>query len=302
MISTKTLGVTLLAICLFLLDRILRTSRWIYYGYSNYATLTALPEGATRVTFQRALPATPGSHAVLYIPRIRATETHPFSLLSNKPAEFVVNARDGFTRSLHEKALASQGQKFRAAFEGPYGQPPAVLDFDRVLIIAGGSGATFCLSLALAWVRQPEHRKPGSSLTFVWAIKNKSESFGASSYLATYSLLTSSDYLQWFETELMELEACPAVHLIVHVTRTQGDVEQSSTDSDDEKNPKLESQQVDVRRSSSTDSSSLEKHILPGRPKISGIIGDVAGALPMEKRVLIAGKPMTLAEAIERPR
>nr|POF01263.1 ferric reductase transmembrane component 5 [Quercus suber] len=259
MISTQVLGVTILAISLFLVDRICRASRWLYYGYGNYATLKALPEGATRVTLQRALPAAPGSHAFLYIPGVRAFETHPFSLFSTKPVEFVVNARDGFTRSLHQTAVVNSGKKFRASVEGPYGQPPAVLNFDNVVIIAGGSGATFCLSLALSWVRQPERRKPGSSLTFVWAIKTR------------------------------ELQSCSGVQLLIHATRSRQGTVQVADNTADEKSKELDSKQVDARRSSSSDSSSLDRNVESGRPDISGIINDAMRPLSVEKTTLVAG-------------
>nr|POE56286.1 ferric/cupric reductase transmembrane component 2 [Quercus suber] len=221
----------------------------------------ALPEGATRVTLQRGLSAAPGSHAFLYIPGVRAFETHPFSLFATNPAEFVVNARDGFTRSLHQAAVANSGKKLRAAIEGPYGQPPAVLDFDKVVIIAGGSGATFCLSMALAWAQ------------------------GANNF---------PDYLEWFGPEMAELQSCTAVQLLIHVTRGRKGVVEAASSIVDEKSKNIDSQEIDARRSFSSGSSSLDKNVEYGRPDIRGILSDAMKTMSVEKTTLVAGRSRSL--------
>lgn len=164
-----------LAAAIWVIDRFFRLSRWLYYGVGNYCTLTPLPEGATKVRMHRAIKATPGSHAFFWIPGVRIFQTHPFSLLANNPAEFVITARDGFTRDLYEIACATPGARFRAAFEGAYGHVPEARIFDKVVLIAGGSGATFTLALALDWARNIRLRKHRSTLEFVWTVKSKCE-------------------------------------------------------------------------------------------------------------------------------
>ena len=167
-------GLTVAA-SLWFADRTLRFSRWLFYGYSNYCKLTPLPEGATRVTLHRSVRAQPGSHAFLWIPSVRRFQTHPFTLVSNNPAEFVIAAQDGFTKDLHQLALEDPKAMRRAAMEGPYGNMPSTADFDNVLLISGGSGATCTLAMAMDWLRKNKYSKNDKVLNFVWAIKNKGE-------------------------------------------------------------------------------------------------------------------------------
>lgn len=175
-ISPRTLIIVLLAVSLWVVDRTLRLSTWVYYGIGNYCTLTPLPEGATRVTMHRSIKATPGSHVFLWIPGVNSFQTHPFTLLANDPAEFVIASRDGFTKHLHDAAYAYSDMKFRAALEGSYGDFPDPRKFDRTVLVAGGSGATFTLALALQWARSVRLRKHKSRLDFVWTVKRKGTS------------------------------------------------------------------------------------------------------------------------------
>lgn len=167
-----------LAAGLWVLDRIVRLAKRIFHGAANYCTLTPLPEGATRVTMRRPIKASPGSHVFLWIPGVRMLESHPFTLLATEPvAEFVIAARDGFTKQLHKAACkAGPDKSFRAGIEGPYGMTPNPREFDKVVLLAGGSGATFTLALALNWAKVSRLRKHRSTLDFVWTIKNKSRS------------------------------------------------------------------------------------------------------------------------------
>ena len=158
---------------MFFVDRSLRLSRWIYYGVGNYCILEPLPEGATKVVLRRSIKAQPGSHAFLWIPAVRAFQTHPFTLVSNHPAEFVISAQDGFTKSLHELAVRNPKGKYRAAIEGPYGHVPKTMDYDKVLLIGGGSDATFTLALAMDWMKRNRNAVDKKALEFVWAVKNK---------------------------------------------------------------------------------------------------------------------------------
>ena len=121
----------------------------------------------------RSVNAQAGSHVFVWIPGVRTFQTHPFTLVSSSPAEFVASGQNGFTKELHQLALRDPKAKRRAAIEGPYGHVPAVADFDKVLLIAGGSGATFTFALAMDWMKRHASRK--RLLDFVWTIKNTGE-------------------------------------------------------------------------------------------------------------------------------
>ncbi|RZJ37912.1 MAG: acyl-ACP--UDP-N-acetylglucosamine O-acyltransferase, partial [Chryseobacterium sp.] len=66
-----------------------------------------------------------GSHAFVWVPGVKAFQRHPFTLVSADPVEFVIKARDGFSKALHSKAQEFPNGKFRASIDGPYGQVPA---------------------------------------------------------------------------------------------------------------------------------------------------------------------------------
>jgi predicted ferric reductase len=136
-----------------------------------------MSSNTTKVTLHRSLSgAQPGSHAFVWIPGVRVFEAHPFTIVSNEPVEFLVKARDGFTKALHRKACENPGTKFRASIDGAYGNAPNVDDdLDRLLLVAGGSGVTFTLALALAWARKQRDASSRSTLDFVWVCRDPGE-------------------------------------------------------------------------------------------------------------------------------
>lgn len=164
----------LIATAIYALDRVIRLTRFLYYLPSNTATLTPLPSSnATRVTLSRTMPyAAAGSHAFLYIPSIRTMQRHPFTMLSREPITFVVSARDGFTKALFEAACEKPGRKVRAGVEGAYGCVPDVAGYERLVLFAGGSGATFVLALAVEWAKSNDVESKGE-LELVWSIRTR---------------------------------------------------------------------------------------------------------------------------------
>lgn len=167
----NTLIIVIFAASIWTLDRMLRFLKISLFGFGNTATITPLQCGGTRVTLRRSPSrATPGSHCFLWIPGIRMAETHPFTVVSTSPLEFVVAACDGFTRDLHDFALKHPGKSLRASIDGPYGSAPDFTGATKVLFIAGGSGASFSLGVAADFVR-----KLGSStntaIEIVWVVK-----------------------------------------------------------------------------------------------------------------------------------
>lgn len=170
--ARHALYMALIATSIYTLDRTLRFSRFLFYLPANTATLTPLTSSnATRVTLSRYMArAAPGSHAFLYIPSIRALQTHPFTMISRDPVEFVISARDGFTKDLFKAACEKPGRKVRAGIEGAYGHVPDVTSYERVVLFAGGSGATFAFALAVEWARK-KNVESKESLDFVWSIR-----------------------------------------------------------------------------------------------------------------------------------
>lgn len=167
------LTMLLLVASMWSADRLFRGSRLLLRATSTHAILEPLPQGGTKVILsKKPHGAVAGKHCFVWIPGVRLFETHPFTIAATQPIEFVVNANDGFTRDLHRYAVANPGARLRASIDGPYGTFPDPMAYDKVVLIAGGSGATFTFGLA---VNMLERMGPNSTkrIVFIWAIKKR---------------------------------------------------------------------------------------------------------------------------------
>ena len=170
--SKGAIIITLFAASLSFMDRAICIFKLCCNFMGNHAALTALPNGATRVILRQSSNATPGSHAFVWLPAIRFAETHPFTLISSNPAEFVVRSRDGFTSALHQYAKDFPGKTLRCSLNAGFGKLPDFRNYDSVLLIAGGSGASFTFAVALDLSRNPGACPP-DSITFVWVVRDE---------------------------------------------------------------------------------------------------------------------------------
>lgn len=173
--SKKVLYAAAVAGGIWFLERIVRFIRIVINSTNNTVTLMPLPNGGTRVTLTKApLRSAPGKHGFLWIPAVRAAETHPFTIVATSPLEFVVAAHDGFTQTLHKYALQSPGIKLKASVEGPYGTFPDASEYDKVVLVAGGSGASFTVGAALNMLEKLGEEDV-KEVEFIWMIKNQSK-------------------------------------------------------------------------------------------------------------------------------
>ncbi|KAJ4419243.1 hypothetical protein N0V82_005046 [Gnomoniopsis sp. IMI 355080] len=296
-------------------DRLVRGSRLLYYSFNNYAVLEPLPNGGTRVVLtKKPHAAVPGKHCFVWIPAIRTFESHPFTIAATEPMEFVVNAYDGFTRDLHKRAVANPGVRLRVSVDGPYGTFPDPMAFDKVVLIAGGSGATFAFGLATNMLERmgPEAKK---NIVLIWAVKKH-------------------DSLSWFADHLQTLKThshSPKVTTSLYVTTASStnapsvdvsDAEDdrralaahedgavtaeketlghsitnhtSSSSSDPEKTGATtttsSSSNKGARTSTSTDATGYSHGhpVLPGRPDTATLIREAVSSTPATGRVLVA--------------
>ena len=176
--ATKATFITIFAASIWLLDRITRVARLSWNSFGNTATITPLVNGGTRVVLSKQVSRiSSGSHAFLWIPQIRSMETHPFTIVSASPLEFVVSAYDGFTRDLHAYAVKYPGAILKASADGPYGTLPNFCTYNKVLLIAGGSGASFTFGVALDMLRKLETSSNQTMIEFVWVVREEGISF-----------------------------------------------------------------------------------------------------------------------------
>ena len=173
--SKKIIVVTLVCGGMWLLDRAIRLCRIIMYSVSNEVTLYPLPNGGTRVTLKKPpYGATAGKHCFLWIPQIRSCETHPFTVAATDPVEFVIASYDGFTGDLHRYAKENPGVTLKASVDGSYGTFPSPSDSDEMILVAGGSGASFTFGAALTALKKMKSDSH-QHITFIWMVREQSK-------------------------------------------------------------------------------------------------------------------------------
>ncbi|KAM5352189.1 hypothetical protein ACJ41O_004912 [Fusarium nematophilum] len=300
--SKKVLYATCVAAGIWGLERLVRLIRLAVNSTNNAVTLMPLPSGGTRVTLAKSpLGSASGKHGFLWIPAVRAAETHPFTMVATDPLEFVVAAHDGFTRTLHKYAVQNPGIKLKASVEGPYGAFPDAREYDKVILVAGGSGASFTVGATLDMLKKMRD-DDDREVVFIWMIKNQT-------------------YLTWFSGHLETLRGDRRISVKVYVTRasaseidadTPPSTSNSSSSStyvasDPEKEPLpgLTIPRLSLDLEKEGFSSPAESPISPadeskpemagdipimfGRPNIASLVRGAVEGVPAEKRVLVMG-------------
>ncbi|RFU34466.1 hypothetical protein B7463_g1861, partial [Scytalidium lignicola] len=295
--SLKAVYIPIVAASWWIADRFLRGGRLLWYLYGSRAVVTPLPHGGTRIVLHRKpFLVTSGQHGFLWIPRLRAVETHPFTVASSTPysVEFIITAHDGFTRSLHSYALKNPGASLRASFDGPYGALPNFSESaDKVILIAGGVGASFTFGVALNMIKKiGNSRYP--TIEFIWTAKNK-------------------EIISWFNEALQQLHTSPLVNLTLHSTNpTDTSKPQSLIISENTKNamdgisqtpvPSKKGSESDVEKASvdiQVDSISSQLSIHSGRPDIRTLIhGIVQRSTPQDRIIIAACGPGSLIRSV----
>ncbi|KXT15723.1 hypothetical protein AC579_120 [Pseudocercospora musae] len=277
----KAFTITTLASTLWLFDQTLRFSRWIYHN--SIVTLHPLSGSTTLVKFSDPISAASGSSVFLWIPSIKQFQRHPFTLVTNSPrATFLVKSRDGFTKALYETACANPGAQLRASIEGPYGHVPNVHEnFSKVVLIAGGSGVTFTMALALEWIRKRKTPKDMRKLEFWWCVRD----LGC---------------MEWFGEEFNELrQETERVSVRVFCTGIISTGEEGSDESETSSLEKesiggdevdklgvghLNLSRVAVRGSGEE----VRRDVGCGRPDVRGLVSGAIEGLSEDERVLVA--------------
>ncbi|KAI9642150.1 hypothetical protein NHQ30_008952 [Ciborinia camelliae] len=209
-LSDRVVYIIFFTSCLWFSDRLLRYMKVAYFWFGNYVTLTPLPNGGVRILMRKSHKLIKaGTHAFLWIPGIRAIETHPFTVATADEVDgvgFMVVACDGFTKDLYELAVKNPGIQLRASIDGPYGSVVDFTQYDKVIFISGGSGGSFTFGVAINTMRKLIERNAVSKtiIEFIWVIREE-------------------DSISWFGPELQELCSFPDVILRLYCTRNAAD-------------------------------------------------------------------------------
>lgn len=172
--------------------------------WAQSATFHSLPGNVTRVTIKNpGIKWQPGQHVFLTCHTIAPLQCHPFTIASipeDNKMEFLIRAENGATRRFFRYASKSNsvlGNQQGAAIsgrtifiEGPYGSIRPLRQFDSVILLAGGMGATFTIPLlrdiVSAWKMESKSSNEQISarstrlaatkrVRFVWVIKSRSQ-------------------------------------------------------------------------------------------------------------------------------
>jgi len=91
-----------------------------------------------------------GQYAFINLPWVSRFESHPFTISSapsDKQITFHIKDMGGDTFTGNLKDLSYRGVGQTISLDGPYGSPPDMTKYSRVLIVAGGIGVTPCHSI-----------------------------------------------------------------------------------------------------------------------------------------------------------
>ena len=173
-------------------------TRWLSVS-KRHGTVRSIPNTSlveisipcdTRGSVQRLFTDyRPGQHAYVSLarnPLSRTFHSNPLTAVSipstDKHLKFVARALDGNTRKLAMLAeKSSTGIDVSLAIEGPHGSSSLedkLLQYDRVLFVAGGVGATFILPLYRQLLSDLSPGKGSyrrQKVTFVWIARSERE-------------------------------------------------------------------------------------------------------------------------------
>ncbi|KAG4261887.1 hypothetical protein FPRO03_11355 [Fusarium proliferatum] len=201
--AKKIPTVMLIIFSIWAVDRLIRLSKLFRNLVNNSATVYPLPYNGTRIVLKKPEMenSLPGSHCFLWIPGLRLIETHPFTIVSNDSSglELVMKSHEGFTKAVDSFASRNPRTSLWASIDGPYGSLPDVNNYDKLILIAGGSGAAFTFGVINRIMMQRE--KPAiQSIEFVWAVRR-------------------IEQLSWFRRHLGNLTESPyPINLKIYVT------------------------------------------------------------------------------------
>ena len=135
------------------------------YGVGQKAQIFVEDNGFTRITIPANFTWQPGQHCFLRFRTfgIYALSSHPFTICSlpsislEEPSKivFYIRHRGGFTARLYKYAMSKPGVQVPVFVDGPYGgiDNQKYFGSDRLIVVAGGSGAGWMLPLIEQYLR-----------------------------------------------------------------------------------------------------------------------------------------------------
>ena len=260
--------------------------------------LEALPGDVVRLTMENVdFTWQAGQHAYLYMPGLRPFELHPFTIASTSSSgklSMLIQARSGFSRSLHKATTKDVGKRHRAFISGPWGTPPDLSHYETAVLIACSTGATFILPLLQDLVQREGCLR---NITLHWIVR-------------------SEEHLVWFEEELKAvlqqvIDAKTRIQIFVHITKpahtTASDKLQSTTTTREAKSSSEGSSLSSVPSVERDEESPLTSQVITrgpstfsivhGRPTVQGMIRPAVESALGETAVVVCGGVAITAES-----
>ncbi|KAL1607902.1 hypothetical protein SLS60_002840 [Paraconiothyrium brasiliense] len=197
------------------------------YGFTQKARIQVEENGFTRIVIPAKFKWTPGQHCFLRFTNFglsHALSSHPFTICSSPSIDpdtsselvFYIRQQKGFTSKLYQHALEHPDKSVPVQVDGPYGGAnlQKYRDSDRLLIIAGGSGAGWILPFVERFARagliKRNHGHDEAQVDMEKA--PAAESHATGSILSPKSLRVilatrDSSSRKWFETSVSGLLA-----------------------------------------------------------------------------------------------
>lgn len=168
----------------------------------------------------------PGQHVFLRFKDKSILDNHPFSIASMDSLKFIIVKKNGLTSKILKKLDDYLVHEKDIFIDGPYGGVPRdPLNFDRIILLATGSGISAILPF-VSFVAQNFEKSVVRSITLTWTIRSLAD-------------------LNWFEQELISAKEILGEYLDLNVfVCSNNDLPANEKDigrSDEEKivNPRL---------------------------------------------------------------
>lgn len=266
------------------------------YGFTQKARMNVEENGFTRIVIPAKFKWTPGQHCFLRFTSfglLPAISSHPFTICSSPSIEegvpselvFYIRHQKGFTGKLYQHALERPDVEVPVQVDGPYGGAnlQKYRDSDRLLVVAGGSGAGWVLPFVERFARAGLHSREDERKVFDTEPEKPSAietgaagSFSGPKALRVILATRDTSSRKWFLTSVSSLLSkypSTRVHVEVHLTgdaATEADLPEQT-----EAPRSISSSDEIVVRTKGHDGHITGKE-LEGRPQLSFIIQEEA--------------------------
>jgi len=233
----------------------------------------------------------PGQHIYIGFPSLpQKLRINPFSIANPNPhadknIHVVARALSGTTAMLAD--LAGKPQPTPLLIEGPYGSAkyfPDLASYDRVLLVAGGVGATFTLPIYRDLLQLAARQQHVPTVRFVWTVKREADA-------------------QWgIEVVAEQGEGELPKDFEVYVTCKNGSSEHSETSGPKDGSIELQEREDLLGGSSMSESmdGKVEDRVRRGRPDFRAVVDDVFERGGGDRVAVLVCGPMGMGASVRK--